>query len=149
MNNENNISNKKTSDEENAKELQSKFYEYQILESQIKQLQEQIEHFDAQIIEVNSIKNNLDSFNNSAVDSEILVPVANGIFAKAVLKDNNDLVVNVGANVAVHKSVEDTKNLLQQQFVEIQNYRMQLFAQLEILSKKIVNLEKDLELLIK
>lgn len=133
------------SDEEKAKMMQAKYIEYQMIEQQLKQMQEQMEKFEQQIAEIQTIAEQLDELKNAKVGSETLVPIANGIFVKGKLLETDDVVVNVGAGVAVKKSVEDTKKLLHEQAAEIQNYKMQVAAQLEQMTGMGRKLEEELQ----
>ncbi|MBI2125064.1 prefoldin subunit alpha, partial [Candidatus Woesearchaeota archaeon] len=49
------------------------------------------------------------------LNTELLAPVANGIFLKAELKDNQKLVVNVGADVSTEKTIPEVITLLEEQ----------------------------------
>jgi len=51
----------------------------------------------------------------TTVNTEILAPIANGIFFKAELKDNQKLTINVGSEVAVEKTIPEVIRLLEEQ----------------------------------
>ena len=135
-------------DEEKAKALQQKYVEYQMMEQQFKQMQEQLEKFDQQASEISAISRQLDELKGCRKESDTLVPVANGIFVKGRIIDTDEVVVNVGAGVAVKKTVDETKTLLQSQAAEIENYRMQVAAQIEMMHKKKAELEKELSAMV-
>lgn len=125
-------------------ELQEKYVEYKLLEEQNKQLQQQIHQVDSQIAELTSIMNSLAEFSMSKNGSEILVPLASGIFAYAELKDNAHVRVNVGSNVSVRKNIMETQELIQNQMKELGSYRMQLVEQVSRIAAKIQMREKEL-----
>ena len=50
----------------------------------------------------------LDDLKTTKTGTEILVPMASGIFIKAELKDNKELAINVGADTVVKKNIEET-----------------------------------------
>jgi prefoldin alpha subunit len=87
--------------------------EFKMLDQYIKQLQSQLEMITHQLIELNATSNSLNEFNNLSAGKEMFVPLSSGIFAKASIKDTSELLVNVGANVAVKKDVNSTKKLIQ------------------------------------
>ena len=89
--------------EENQKELQKMYLELQLLDEQMKQIQKQITMLDEQLVELNNTIQALDDFNKTSVGSNILVPLSPGVFANAELKDNKELLVNVGSNIVVKK----------------------------------------------
>lgn len=80
--------------------------------------------------------------------SEILVPLSSGIFAKASLKDNDGLLVNVGANTIVKKSVSDTKKLIEKQSSEVRKLQEQMLEQLQKAAAAAESSEKELQKLV-
>ena len=131
-------------DEKKAQALQQKYMEYQMMEQQFKHMQEQLEKFDQQVGEISMISQQLEELKDCKKGSDTLVPVANGIFIKGKIVDTDEVIVNVGAGVAVKKTVDETKTLLQSQGDEIENYKMQVAAQIEMMHKKKAELEKEL-----
>jgi prefoldin alpha subunit len=128
-------------EEEQKKLLQQKYLELQLIDQQAKQLQKQLQSLDEQLLELLSLQQSLDELKEMKIGTQILVPVGNGIFTKADLKDNKELIVNVGANTTVKKSIADTKNMLKNQEEEINNLKEKLTKELE----KVVLTAQDLE----
>lgn len=136
-------------DEKAAKELQTKYVEYQMIEQQLKQMQEQLVKFEEQIEEISNISAQLGELKETKPSTETLVPVANGIFMKGRILDPDELVVNVGAGVAVKKTVDETKQLLDEQAKEIMNYRVQVAAQVDQMRTKAQEIEQELQSMVK
>ena len=126
------------------KEIQKKYMEYQIIGERIKQLQQQLQTAEQQLMEIMATMQSLDDFSTLKENDEILVPVNNGIFAKASLKKENKLLVNVGSSVVVDKSVEETKNLIEKQKDEMEGIRGKIALNLNKLIEKAQSLEKEL-----
>ncbi|MGV8087038.1 MAG: prefoldin subunit alpha [Candidatus Woesearchaeota archaeon] len=103
----------------------------QILDYQIKQLQKVMESIDSQLIEMDNTIKALKEFEKLEHNSEILFPVANGIFAKGKLIDNNMLQINIGSDVIVEKSVNDTIKMMHTQLNDIENYKNEVIMQLQ------------------
>lgn len=125
-------------------ELQKKYLEYQLIDQRIKQLQQQMQTAEQQLIEIMATLQSLDEFALLDEGSEILVPVNNGIFTKARLKKENKLLVNVGASVVVDKSIEDTKKLIEKQEQDMEKIRDQIAENINMLVEKATVLEKEL-----
>lgn len=119
--------------EDIQKKLQQKFMEMQMIDQQIKYFQKQIELIENQVIELETSKQSLSDIGNTKTGSEILVPLNNGIFAKAELKDNKKLLVNVGASTVVTKTVSQVSELISGQIDEIVNAREEIISQLNTL----------------
>lgn len=112
------------------------YLELQMLDSQIKQLEQQMIQMEQQIFEVNEIIQSLSDIKEVKSGTEILVPVANGIFTTAEIKDTKNLKVNVGAGITVEKTVEETKEMLKDQQKNIETYRDEVFLQLQQMVSK-------------
>ena len=127
------------------KEMQQKFFELQMMDQQIKQIQKNIEMIETQIIELEAINQSLGELGEVKSGTEILVPVAGGVFAKAELKDNKNLVINVGAGTSVKKSIPETQNMIKSQIDEIANTRDEMLLELQKFVKKAQDLQKDMQ----
>lgn len=135
--------------EENRKQLQEKYMQMQMIEQQMQQVQKQLKVIDQQIQELNLTEQALNDIKDTKVGSEILVPMASGIFVKAELKDNKELAINVGADTVVKKNVDDAKRLINDQISEVNNMQQQLNANLEKLASSAQLIEKELQKLVK
>ncbi len=125
-------------------ERQNKIIEMQILEQDLSSVQNNLQTIDQQLAEIDFIKSNLDEFSNLKKNSESLIALANGIFAKGEITDNKMLFVNVGANTLVKKSVSETKSLLDEQCNELEKYRDETSKQLNKITLKIDEIRQSL-----
>ena len=127
------------------KEIQQKYLELQLMDQQIKQIQKNIDLIENQIIELESVNQSLEELGNVKPGTEILVPVSGGVFAKAELKDNKNLVVNVGARTSVKKTIPQTRKMITEQINEIAGTRDELLLQLQQSVKKAQQIQQELE----
>jgi len=129
---------------ENKEKLQEQYLKLQFLHEQIKEIEKQTQLFNNQVVELSLTMQNLNDFKNIKQGTEILVPVNQGIYAKAELKNNKDLLVNVGSNVSVKKSIEDTKKLINNQIEEIKKLQEQMVLNLQKLTLQASSIEKEI-----
>jgi prefoldin alpha subunit len=122
---------KKTKD--NQKQLQEKYFEYQMLEEQTKQVQEQLQTVAKQIDELENIKLAVQHIDKTQTGTEILVPVSSGIFLKTALKENSELLVNVGDNVVVPKTMAEAVALIKKQQKDIETFQENLAKNMQVL----------------
>ncbi len=122
-----------------------KIVEMQLMEQQLKQMQGNIENIDNQMNELRSLLSNLEEVSKMKKGSEILFPVSNGIFAKAEIKEIKKLKVSVGSNVVVNKTVDSTKDMINDQIMELMNYRNENLLKFQGLIEQIQNLQVELE----
>jgi prefoldin alpha subunit len=124
--------------------VQQKYMELQLLNQQIKQSQSQLEALQQQLAELTNLNQNLEDFKDIKTGSEALVQISNGIFTKAVIKDNKDVIVNIGADIAVKKDVPSTKKLVEAQMEEIKKVHQQRMEELQMTAMKASLLEKEI-----
>jgi len=94
---------------------EDRYRQLQMIQQQAEQIAEYVQKLQLQLQEIDNSLEALQELKNTAINTEILAPVANGIFLKASLQDNQKLVVNVGAEVTVEKTIPEVINLLQEQ----------------------------------
>ena len=124
---------------------QEMYMEFQELDNRIKQLQKHLEVLTNQIMEMTGTLNTLDEFSTMKKDKEIFVPLSSGIFAKAILKDASELLVNVGSNVVVTKNAPSAKKLISGQIDEMKKLHKRLVEDLEKMAGRAGNLEMELQ----
>ena len=131
--------------EKDAQKLQQKYIEMQILDQQMKQIQQQIQLIESQLVEVENTKQALNDLQKTNAGSEILAPISNGIFLKATLADNQKLRVNVGSGTVVEKTIPEVISIIEEQEEEIKKAYGQLTAEIQKLSIKALAMEEELK----
>jgi len=135
-------------DKQKEKEAQKRYMELQLLEQQMKQLQKNAKLLDGQLEELYSVLQNIDDFRNVAKKTPLWIPLSSGIFAKAELSENTELMVNVGADIAVKKSIPDAKSLVQSQMDDLRKVHNQVMEELQRIAVRAMGLEKELNRLL-
>jgi prefoldin alpha subunit len=130
-------------------DLQKKYMEYQFLTEQIKKMHQQVEAAEQQLVEIMATVQSLDEFNKLKEGDEILVPINNGIFAKAKIEKSGKLLVNVGASTIVDRDIESTKAMIEKQKKDILEMRSQIATNVNKMVEKAQSLEKELQELVK
>ena len=97
------------------KQIEDKYMQLQLLQQQVEQITEYVEQLRVQDRELDISLEALTELQKTTVNTEILAPIANGIFFKAELKDNQKLTINVGSEVAVEKTIPEVIRLLEEQ----------------------------------
>lgn len=126
------------------KELQKRYVELQLIDAQVNQIQKQIQLLDNQLMELDMINASLDDFGEIKAGTEILTSLAPGIYTKAELKDNEELIVNVGSNVVVKKNISETKRMINNQMDEMRKLQEQVIAELNRLILKANSIEQEI-----
>jgi len=103
------------------------------IESQIKQIDKQLGKFDAQLARMDHGIAALQQLSTQK-KAELLVQVTDGIFVNATVTNPKDIVLAVGADVAVQKDLNATILLLQQQKELSLQYQQKLIEKMESLA---------------
>jgi prefoldin alpha subunit len=125
-------------------QMQKLYFEFQVLEQSIKQLEKQSAMLNDQLIELVTTMQSLEDIKNVKEGTEILIPLSNGIYAKAELKDNKSMVVNLGANITGTKTVDATKSLIGAQVEEIKKLQENIVRQLQSQTTKAYLMEQEI-----
>ena len=125
-----------------------KYVEMQFLDKQIKQLQTQSQNLEEQIQEINYIVDSLEEVKEVKEGDEILVPISNGIFITAQVKECTNLKVNMGSNTVVDKSIKGTQDMLLNQAQEIHDIQKNLMKNLEEYTDRAMLTEAEIKKII-
>ena len=124
----------------NEEEARQSYFELKVLEEQMNQVKQQISNIENQISELEEASKNIDELKEKG-GSETFVPVTMGVYSKAKLEDTKSFIVNVGAGIAVEKSADETKKLIEQQVSEMKNYHEQMSRGLQLMGARAEEIE--------
>lgn len=127
------------------KALNEKYLELQVLDQQVKQVNQQMINLDTQLLELQKLEENLDDLSQTKKDTEILVAFGGGVFSKAELKDNNTVLMNVGADIIVEKDIPSSKKVIRHQIDQIKDVLQQLEQEFNILAMNSQILQQDMQ----
>jgi prefoldin alpha subunit len=91
--------------------------EYQQLLSEFNYYQELLEQIEQSLLNLKKTRQDLLDFEGEK-SKEILAPIANGIYVEAELK-NKELLVNVGSDIVVKKSVKEAIEIIDAQEIDV------------------------------
>ena len=126
------------------KELRRKYLEFQILTQKINQIQKQINSISEGILELNSLKLNLDYIKTVEKDKEVWIPIGSSIFVKGSLKNTPDVMMGVGSDIMVEKTIEQSKDSVNEQIKELEKVSLDLEKNFSVNIEKLEKLEKEL-----
>lgn len=111
---------------DNQKLIEQKYTELQMVSEQLERLRTQLHSTDDKLAQVDFVISSLREFSTVHGEQEILIPITDGVFAKAVIKDTTELLVNVGAGAVVDKDVPGAIQMLEKQKLKLAEYRTRL-----------------------
>ena len=128
-------------------ELQKKYIELKFLEQQASQIQQQLIFLENQKSILEKTKECIDDVKNIKKDSQALIPLGQGVFAKGLIQDTTNLLIGVGHNVVVSKPAKEAKIIIDKQLSEIANMISLLSSQLQQTAVYAGLLEEELQAL--
>lgn len=105
---------------EKNNQVEQKYAELQGLQQKLNQLQQQISIFNSQVTDFRKLNQDLKDLKEVKANTETLSSIGAGIFVKSELKDSKKVIMNVGANTFVTKSIDEATNLVEKQIQEIE-----------------------------
>ena len=127
--------------QEKQKEQQAQqelLYRLSVFEQHIKQLHQQLQLIEKNILDLNSLDFGIDEIKGS-VGREILGQLGRGIFVKANII-SEDLIVDVGNKNFVKKSISDTKKIIKEQIEKLHEIEKELKDKLEEINEEMTEL---------
>jgi prefoldin alpha subunit len=112
-------------------ELERLVMELQLLENALDTLQTRVGLVNASINELRMANATLEGLKKEQKGSNILVPLGGGSYMKAKIEDVERLIVGIGADVAVEKTVNATQEDVGTRILELEKARNTLQQQLE------------------
>ena len=129
----------------NEEQIQQKYMQFQAMQQQLEQISQHLELLNQQNDELDISINAVKELGNTKVDNELLAPIADGIFFKGVLKDNQKLVVNVGSDTTVEKSIPEVVKLLEDQKKDVSKRMMEADSMMQDMSLQAMQLYQEVE----
>ena len=127
--------------QEKQKEQQAQqelLYRLSVFEQHIKQLHQQLQLIEKNILDLNSLDFGIDEIKGS-VGKEILGQLGRGIFVKANII-SEELIVDVGNKNFVKKSISDTKKIIKEQIEKLYEIEKELKDKLEEINEEMTEL---------
>ena len=122
-------------------------YELQILQETTDKLQTRIGLTNAAINELQIGYSTLEGIKKEQKAASLLVPIGGGSYVKSKLVDSEKLIVGIGANVAVEKTISEAQEIFQLRLDRLEKVRNSLQQQLEEVATKITQIRTQLQTL--
>lgn len=98
------------------KELQEKVVAYRLLESRLEGLLKQRQAVASKLIEIDTTLSSIDEIEKS---EDVLFPIGAEAYAFGKVTDKKKMIVEVGANVAIEKTIEGAKEVMNERKKDI------------------------------
>ena len=120
---------------------QSKILELQILSQNLQNIQAQMQKLDSNLDEFQVLRKSLDELKKINRDTEIIIPLGQAVFTRGRITEKNNLLNLVGAEIAVEKSIDETKESVSGQINSLMKVRVELESEMAKGVEKIQKLQ--------
>jgi prefoldin alpha subunit len=129
-------------------DFQKKVVQFQILESNLKALQEKADELSQRMEEVQSTKTAIEEL-NQIKPSSALIPLGSGNFVSGKIESTEEVLIGIGSGIAIKKKREDaiivldnTMKELERSLDDVRNQIMSIALRLEKLQEELEKLQK-------
>jgi len=129
--------------------LRSLVVELQYLEGTAQAMQQRISLIDAAITEMQVANSTMEGLKSESVGADALVPIGGGSYIRAKIGDNERLIVGIGADVAIEKSLPEAIESYTARIAELQKARSTMERQIEQVLARIEKGRQELQKLAK
>ena len=133
---------------EDQQRLEEMVNELNIYKNQAEILQQQVDVIQTSLAEIEILESTLESIKDKK-SLETMVPVGAGSFMNAEIKNTDEVIMSVGAGVAIKKSAEDAKKTLTSQKEELNSTLDKMLNNLQKISQIVAQLSPQAEELMK
>ncbi len=126
-------------------EQEKKLLEFQILSSQLEQYQLQLANMQQQKQNLANLSASLEEVSRLKNGDEFLSPLSSGVLVKTELKEEGKVLMAVGANVIVKKTIEEAKESIKEQEKQIVLMVSQLNSETEKLAQAVYSMQQEFQ----
>ncbi len=131
--------------EENKKEeFQKRYVEFQAISQHLNQMQQQLMLMHQQIVELTNLSNSLEDLEKVKTPAKTYSQLGSGIYVEGELKNSKKVLVNVGSDVIVPKTVSESKDMINKQLNDLKSLAEKLEFDMSQLIAHSQNLQQEL-----
>lgn len=130
--------------EQQEKIIRKKYMEFQFLEEQLSYLSKQHEFINQQITEVDTILMGLEELKEAKPGSPMKAQFAQGIYVDATLSSHEKVLMSIGANVFLPKTLKEAKQTMEHQKSELLNVLTNMEKGTQEVSSRFSALQQEL-----
>jgi len=129
---------------EDRQRLESMVNELNAYQQQAEVLQQQIDSLNTTITELSVAMDTLSTIKGED-NKETLVPIGAGSFLITELKNTEEVIIGLGAGVAVKKKIDDAKDTITEQKTELEELREKMSVDLQKITQYIMKKSPEAE----
>ncbi|MCK4550822.1 MAG: prefoldin subunit alpha, partial [Candidatus Aenigmarchaeota archaeon] len=124
---------------------QTKMLQLEILKEQGQQMAQQKSQISMQVQELEYTKNTIKDLKNAKKGTEMMIPIGTGMYVKGKIESVDDIITAIGGNVAVGKTLDDVKEIIDERMKRMKELETQIDSELENIDSEGEKLVKELQ----
>ena len=125
-------------------DVQKKIVQFQILEANLKALQEREELINERLAEIENTKAAIEELKKTK-PGKTLIPIGSGNFISGKIDDTEELIIGIGSGVAIKKKREDAAEILDSKFKEFEKDLNELRNHGTTIAFQLAKLQEEIE----
>ncbi|MEM5778419.1 MAG: prefoldin subunit alpha [Candidatus Aenigmatarchaeota archaeon] len=125
-------------------ELQKLVIQFQILEANLKLLQERSEIINEKIEEMQKTKLALEELKQIKL-KKALIPLGSGNFILGIIENTENVIVGIGSSVAIKKKREDALKILESNLKELEESSNEITEQIAKIALELEKIQNEIE----
>jgi prefoldin alpha subunit len=125
-------------------DFQKKIIRFQMMEANLKALQDRAGMLSERVQEIESTKNSIEDLKN-VKPSSALIPIGSSTFVHGKIESSDEVIVGIGGGIAVKKKREDAVATLDNALKEMEKNLDEIKVQITNLAFEMEKLQEELE----
>ncbi len=130
-----------------ADPITNKIMNVQYLENVAQSLQQRFSYIEAAIAELLIALSTIKDLNQESAGMDLLVPIGGGSYVRAKAADVERLIVGIGADIALEKTVKEAAEDYQTRIDQLRKVRLSLSQEIEKVASNITKARQELQML--
>lgn len=128
---------------EKQEKVKQKYLEIQLLQQHLQEVQQQLQIFEQQSTELERINEGLESVQKEK-KKQMFSQLGAGVFLQTELKDNKNVIMNVGSDIFVSKPINEAMELIKKNITETEKIIKKIKEQLSKAQPQLSSLQHEL-----
>jgi len=125
-------------------QINKKIVHLQVLEANMKILDERFKIITERVEELQKTRNAVEELKTTK-PSKAMIPLGSGNFVFGSIDHTEDIVVGIGAGVAIKKKREQSIEILDDRLKELESILNEISGQMQIITEQSENIQSDIE----
>jgi prefoldin alpha subunit len=135
-------------EKKDEQDVQQKMLQFQILEGNLRAVRGQMEQLVARLEEAERTKMALEELGSVKANDSAMIPVGAGNFVKGRITDSGNVLVSIGADMAVMKTRDGAIGFLEERLAEMRKLAEEMSAQERVVLAELQRLQPEIQKLL-